>query len=111
MPEQDNPFRVGPYRPIYLWGGPGTIRMNRLKFMNQPVDEEAHHQAHKLDGAKRVLEDLYCNWVHLMYNWGFPPEVEQEDWDDFKRAVQIYHEQDSQVFAYIQTSNCVFGNS
>ena len=44
MPTQENPFQIGIYRPIYLWGGPGTIRMNRLKFMNQAVDEAAHHQ-------------------------------------------------------------------
>lgn len=111
MARQRPEFKIGAYRPIYLWGGPGTIRMNRLKFMNQPVDEAAHHEAHRTPGAKRVLEDLYCNWVHLMYNWGFPPEVEVEDWDDFERAAAVYHQLGSKVFAYIQTSNCVYDGS
>jgi hypothetical protein len=111
MPLPDNPFQIGLYRPIYLWGGPGTIRMNRLKFMNQPVDEEAHQHAHSEEGARRVLEDMYCNWVHLMYNWGFPPEIEAEDWEDFKHAAEIYHQQGDKVFAYIQTSNCVYDGS
>ncbi len=106
-----SPFRVGAYRPIYLWGGPGTIRMNRLKFMNQPVDEDAHHEVHRDQGARRVLEDLYCNWVHLMYNWGFPPEIEREDWEDFRRAAKLYHHGGSKVFAYVQTSNCVYQGS
>ena len=104
-------FKIGSYRPIYLWGGPGTIRMNRLKFMDQAVDEEAHHQVHHETGAQRVLEELYCNWVHLMYNWGFPPEVEQEDWEDFARAAEVYHRRGSKVFAYVQSSNCVFDGS
>jgi hypothetical protein len=85
--------------------------MNRLKFMNQPVDEGAHHEVHQDQGAQRVLEDLYCNWVHLMYNWGFPPEVEQEDWEDFSRAAELYHRRGGKVFAYVQSSNCVYQGS
>lgn len=104
-------FRIGNYRPIYLWAGPGTIRMNRVKFMDQPVDEDAHHLAHDLDGAKRVVDELKCNWVHLTYNWGFPPEIETVDWDDFTRAAKNYHDLGAYVYAYIQSSNCVFTGS
>lgn len=104
-------FNIGSYRPIYLWAGPGTIRMNRLKFMGVPVDQAVHQNAHALSGAVTVLRDLYCNWVHLTYNWGFPPEVEQEDWQSFAQAAEVYHAQGSSVFAYIQTSNCVFTGS
>ena len=35
-------FDMGVHRPVYLWAGPGTVRMNRLKFMNAPVDEAVH---------------------------------------------------------------------
>jgi len=105
------PFEIGHYRPIYLWAGPGTIRMNKLKFMDVAVDEAVHHEAHTPAGARRVLETLRCNWVHLMYDWGFPPEIEQEDWASFAQAARAYHEQGSPVFAYIQTSNCVYAGS
>jgi hypothetical protein len=111
MKQKESEFEIGIYRPIYLWGGPGTIRMNRLKFMNQPVDEAAHREAHNLTGAQRVVKSMYCNWVHLMYNWGFPPEIEREDWQDFEQAAQIYHQLRSKVFAYVQTSNCVYTGS
>jgi hypothetical protein len=111
MLSKDKSFTIGAYRPIYLWGGPGTIRMNKLKFLGVDVDEKAHHEVHTPEGAKKVLEGLYCNWVHLMYNWGFPPEVEAEDWDSFAQGAQAYHERGSQVFAYIQSSNCVFDGS
>ncbi|HSO27490.1 MAG TPA: hypothetical protein VLS48_05430, partial [Anaerolineales bacterium] len=107
----DSMYRIGAYRPIYLWAGPGTVRMNRLKFMNQPVDEAAHAEAHTKAGAGRVLEGMDCNWVHLMYDWGFPPEIEQEDWEDFERAAQVYHSEGGKVFGYIQTSNCVYTGS
>lgn len=108
---QHPPFRIGHYRPIYLWGGPGTIRMNRLKFMDQPVDEAAHQHAHSPAGAEAVLDAMHCNGVHLMYNWGFPPEIEAEDWEAFRRAAAIYRQGGSPVFAYIQASNCVYQGS
>jgi hypothetical protein len=44
------------------------------------------------------------------YDWGFH-RTEQEDWDDFQAAAQHYHDLGSPVFAYIQTSNCVFAGS
>lgn len=105
------PFFIGKYRPIYLWAGPGTIRMNQVKFMNYPVDEASHRAAHTLPVAQLVVDGLYANWVHLSYDWGFPPEVEAEDWEDFRTAAEAYHTAGSPVFAYIQVSNCVFSGS
>ncbi|MHB8134489.1 MAG: alpha-amylase family protein [Anaerolineaceae bacterium] len=102
---------IGSYRPIYLWAGPGTIRMNRLKFMQVPVNENIHMESHGQVGADIVVNTMKQNWVHLTYSWGFPPEVEQEDWESFQQATKSYHAQNVDVFAYIQTSNCVFDGS
>jgi hypothetical protein len=96
---------------MYLWAGPGTIRMNRLKFMNAPVDELVHHEAYQAEGARRVVVETGCNWVYLTYNWGFPPEIEREDWETFRRAVEVFHAHGAQVFGYIQTSNYVYNGS
>lgn len=104
-------FRIGNYRPIYLWAGPGTIRMNKVKFMQVDVDEKVHMDAHETQIADLVVNTLYQNWIHLTYNWGFPPETEQEDWDSFEAATKEYHAQKAKVFAYIQSSNCVFSGS
>lgn len=104
-------FQIGSYRPIYLWAGPGTIRMNRLKFLGVDVDESVHNEAHTPQGADLVVNRIHCNWVHLMYNWGFPPEIEKEDWAAFEQAASFYHHTETDVFAYIQTSNCVYDGS
>lgn len=95
---------IGLHRPIYLWAGPGTIRMNRLKFMGAPVDEAVHLEAYTDLGARRVAEEAACNW-------GFPPEQEQEDWEAFRRAVEIYHRHGIRTFGYVQTSNYVYSGS
>ena len=104
-------FRIGNYRPIYLWAGPGTIRMNKLKFMGVNVDEQVHFSAHQTDSVNIVVDSLYQNWIHLTYSWGFPPEIELEDWESFELATQEYHRRNTKVFAYIQSSNCVYSGS
>jgi hypothetical protein len=104
-------FQLGNYRPIYLWAGPGTVRMNKLKFMQVPVNESVHLQAHQNYGATIVIDRMNQNWPHLTYSWGFPPEIEIEDWNSFQEAADIYHGLGKKVFAYIQTSNCVYKGS
>jgi len=105
------PFAIGHHRPVYLWAGQATVRMNHLKFMDTPVDELAHEQAHQQIGAQRIAEEAGCNWAYLMYDWGFPPEIERLDWADFQRAVEIYHAEGIKVLGYVQSSNCVFEGS
>jgi len=104
-------LQPGNHRPIYLWAGPGTIRMNQLKFMGAPVDEQVHLEAHTPTGVRRVVDETGCNWIYLTHNWGFPPEQEFEDWESFSDAAKAYHTAGARVFAYIQTSNCVYGGS
>lgn len=106
-----NDFSVSQHRPVYLWAGPGTIRMNRLKFMNAAVDTAVHTEAHRQEGAQRMTGEAGFNWIYLSYDWGFPPEVEQEDWRAFGEAVTSYHNAGARVFGYVQSSNCVFDGS
>ena len=110
--KKTNPnISVGHHRPVYLWAGPGTIRMNRLKFMGAKNDEAVHQEAHTKRGAQRISQEAGFNWAYLMYDWGFPPKVETEDWEDFVNAVPIYQDSGIKVFGYIQASNCVYEGS
>jgi hypothetical protein len=85
--------------------------MNRLKFMGAPVEEAVHMEAHTPAGADRIVREAGFNWVYLMYNWGFPPEIEKRDWEAFQQAVEIYHAAGAKVFGYVQVSNCVYQGS
>jgi hypothetical protein len=104
-------FATGHHRPVYLWGGQGTVRMNRLKFMGAAVDEQVHTEAHTAVGARRMAAEAGFNWAYLMYNWGFPPEVEGADHEEFCRAVGVYQAAGIKVFGYVQASNCVYDGS
>ncbi len=52
-----NPFDIGNHRPVYLWAGPGTVRMNQLKFIDAPVDVFVHEEAHTQVGAQRMAKE------------------------------------------------------
>ena len=81
--------------------------MNRLKFMNPLVDVRVHMEAHTPAGAERMAWEAGFNWAYLMYDWGFPPEIAQEDWIEFQQAVHVYQAAGISVFGYIQASNYV----
>jgi len=106
-----NSFSPGRHRPVYLWAGAGTIRMNQLKFMGAPVDKVVHLEAHTPTGARRMAIEAAFDWAYLTYDWGFPPEIEQEDWQAFRQAADIYHAAGMRLFGYIQTSNYVWEGS
>jgi len=101
---------VGTHRPVYFWAGPDTVRMNRLKFMDQPVNERVHLEAHT-PRAARMLADAGFNWAYLMFNWGFPPEEDRAQRESFAQAVEVFHRAGIRVFGYVQLSNCVYAGS
>lgn len=96
--------------PIYMWAGPGTIRINKVKFPTSKVNEETHIEAGLDKGASRIAQ-MGLNWAYCTYNWGFPPEIEREDHEFFRSTVKAYHEHGIKVFGYVQFSNVVFTGS
>jgi hypothetical protein len=55
--------RVGSHRPVYFWAGPDTLRVNRLKFMDQPVNEAVHLAGHTRQAAQ-MLTEVGFNWTY-----------------------------------------------
>lgn len=85
--------------------------MNQLKFMGATSNEGVHAEGHTKIGAYKLNQGAGFNWAYLMFNWGFPPEIEKTDWLEFKNAVSVFQDAGIKVFGYIQTSNCVFDGS
>ncbi|NDJ84436.1 MAG: hypothetical protein GYB66_00985 [Chloroflexi bacterium] len=101
-----HPFGVGSFRPIFLWGGPGTYRVTQLSFPRVPVDEKTFLFSHSIEGAERVAA-MGFNWVFLAFHWGFPPELEDSHRESFRAAVHHFHQVGVKVIGTIQTSNCI----
>lgn len=97
-------------KALYLLGGAGTRRMNQLKFMGRFGDDSNLDMIYSIEGAEKVAA-MGFNCVFLAYHWGFPPEIERDDWIAFQSAVEHYHRVGVKVFGYIQASNCVYSGS
>gem|GEM_PF-911751 len=96
--------------PVYMWAGPGTVRINKVKFPGSEVNERVHLLGGLAEGARKLKEMGY-NWAYSTYNWGFPPEIEKEDHEYFRHTVEEYHKEGLKVFGYVQFSNTVFTGS
>ena len=46
--------------------------------------------------------------AYPMFDWGYAPEIEREDWDCFRKFTELCHENDIAVVAYVQPSNIVW---
>lgn len=93
-------------RGVYLWAGTATIQMQRIKFPDIAIDEDAHWHAHTPVAAAELAR-RGVNLAFLSMNWGFPPEIEQQHWQEFADAVRVYQDVGIDVMGYVQSSNCV----
>lgn len=95
--------RVG----FYCWGGPGTIRMTKVKYFNPRIDEASMMSCYDYDYLARAQELFGITDVWATYSWGFSDRTEEEDHrflldrlDNFKRLGMRVH-------AYVQGPNLV----
>lgn len=98
------PWGVGTDRPVYFWAGAASARFQQAKFPGSTADEVAHLDGVRAAGLER-LRAAGFNWAFLAASWGFPPEVEADDWADFARAARLARTRGIRAFAYIQASN------
>jgi len=94
------------HRGIKIYAGPGTIRMNLLKF-DLPINKEVYLEACGQKCVEKMLK-MNIDVAYPMFNWGFAPEVEKEDWECFGEFAKLCHQKDIAVVAYVQPSNLVW---
>ena len=98
-------LKVADFRPIYMWAGPGTIRMNKLKG-GGAVDEELHLSAYTEEAISKFKE-MGVSIIFATFSWGFAPEEEREDWESFRHFAHLCHQAKLNVAAYVQPTNMV----
>jgi len=99
-----NTQRVG----LYLWGGPGTIRMIRLKFFDPKIDEESLMRSYEYDYLARMRDTFGITDVWATYSWGFSDEREKEDREFLVSKAENFTRLGLRLHAYIQGANLVY---
>ena len=94
------------HHSIKIFAGPGTIRMNLLKF-DVPINKEVYMKGSGRDCVEKLLK-MNINVAYSMFNWGFAPEIEKEDWESFREFAALCHHEGISVVAYVQSSNIVW---
>lgn len=102
---RDAPFR--PQAGIYLWAGPGTIRMIQLKEFQPRVDVDGLLRSYDPDVLAGYRHVLGITDVWATLSWGFDDETEQADWHFLQQKLPHFREQGLRVHAYVQGTNLV----
>lgn len=96
--------RVG----YYCWGGPGTIRMIKVKFFNPRIDIQSHMTCYDYDYLARVQDLFGVTDFWATYSWGFADTVEEEDRRFLVDRVDNFKRLGIRLHAYIQGPNLVY---
>ncbi|MFW5690958.1 MAG: putative glycoside hydrolase [Chloroflexota bacterium] len=96
--------RVG----FYLWGGPGTIRMNEVKYFSARHSEHSLLTCYDYDYLARAQELFGITDVWVSYSWGFKDETEAVDRRFIIERLNNFKRLGLKVHAYIQGPNLVW---
>lgn len=93
---------------VYYWGGPGTIRMIRLKYFHPRIDEEGLMRSYDEDVLRKLQEKLHLTDAWITYSWGFSPATEKEDADFLRAKLDNFRKTGIKTHAYVQGTNLVY---
>lgn len=96
--------RVG----LYHWGGPGTLRMNEVKYYGVKHDEASVLGCYDRDYLSRAVDLFSLTDIWVSYSWGFSDKTEQEDYDFVLSRLDDMKTLGLTVHAYIQGPNLVY---
>lgn len=96
-----------PLVPAYYWAGKGSAIVHHRKGFGRPVNARAYREAYSPERLAWLRDAFGVNCVFLAFNWGLPPEIEEDDWDAFAQAAATAHELGMRAVAYVQPSNAM----
>lgn len=96
--------RVG----YYCWGGPGTIRMIKVKYFKPRIDHQSLLTCYDYEYITNVKDRFDVTDFWVTYSWGFSDQTEQEDRDFIVRRLDNFKRLGIRVHAYIQGPNLVY---
>lgn len=98
--------RVG----FYHWGGPGTIRINEVKYFNPKHDIDSLMRCYDYDYLARAQELFGITDVWVTYSWGFNDQTEAQDHRFILDRLDNFKRLNLRVHAYIQGPNLVYAD-
>jgi hypothetical protein len=93
---------------LYMWGGPGTVRMIQLKFFHPKIDAESLMRSYEYDTLAKMQEVFGITDVWATYSWGFSDKTEEEDRSFLSDRVDNFKKLGLRLHAYIQGTNVVY---
>lgn len=93
---------------LYLWGGPGMIRMNKVKYFAVRQDEDSIMHSYDADYLTRIKDLFGITDLWVTYSWGFSEATEAEDYAFLLKHLPEMKKLGFRVHAYVQGPNLVY---
>ncbi len=94
---------------LYAWGGPGTIRLLKVKYHSPHIDEASYLRLYEPDTLAAARQKLGVTDMWVTYSWGFADDTERQDRRYIVERLPGFQQQGIHTHAYIQGLNVVTG--
>jgi len=92
---------------LYAWGGPGTIRLLKVKYHNPCIDEQSFMGLYETDFLSEAKQKLGVTDMWVTYSWGFSDDTEQEDRLFISERLANFQQYGITTHGYVQGPNLV----
>lgn len=92
---------------LYSWAGPGTIRMIRLKYPRQKIDQVQINSSYNEANLMAAKTNLKLSDAWISFSWGFSHQTETEDYQFVAQKLPNFMAAGIRTHAYIQGPNLV----
>jgi len=96
-----------PRSGLYAWGGPGTIRLLKVKYHSPRIDENSFMDLYEPMFLGQAKQKLGVTDMWVTYSWGFSDETEQIDRRFIVERLEHFQQHGITTHGYIQGPNLV----
>jgi hypothetical protein len=92
---------------LYAWGGPGTIRLLKVKYHSPQIDERSFMSLYDAEFLQEAQQKIGVTDMWVTYSWGFSDSTEHVDRRFIVERLENFQRQGIATHAYIQGLNLV----
>lgn len=93
---------------IYLWAGPGTIRMINLKYPKARINSHSFLDAYSHASLKQLRSIFHLTDAWVTWSWGFSEQTELSDYAFLRNNLHNFQRLGIRTHAYVQGLNLVY---
>lgn len=93
---------------VYLWAGPGTVRIIREKYFSPQIDHKSLSSSYDYEYLKKLQNTFGVTDAWVSCSWGFNEKTETQDYKFVLTKLKNFKKLKIKTHAYLQGTNLVY---